>query len=441
MEENKEINEALSKEQPLQPSPQEQPEATTPAASTAQEPTAPLPLFDLTAAQVPDRGKGGYVRFFAIFGGVFAVCVALLIATLFLGEGGFTVIRELYNERVVYVREDDGTGGLLTPNEVADVIKRSTVTVVSHFSSGSTAVGSGFVYDGDGHICTNHHVIEGADFVQVILPDGNAVDVSVVGSDELADLAVLKAEVTGLVPVNFGASADLLVGDEVVAVGSPVSLELPATATFGNISATRRLVAIYDSAGNVTHKLTLIQTDVSVNPGNSGGPMADMYGRVIGVVVRKYTGNGSVAYEGLGFAIPIDGARVILDAIIRNGYFEGRNPIAEGRSLLGVTGFGVEKGVWYHLDPVSGQVTQSPTAEEGFVHMDATGIYVSSISAQNAMDRVQPGDIIVAIDGLRVSGIQSLISSVNLRYAGEEVTLTVYRGGAEVKIDIRLIEG
>ena len=169
--------------------------------------------------------------------------------------------------------------------------------------------------------------------------------------------------------------------------------------------------------------------------------MADMYGRVIGIVVRKYTGNGSIAYEGLGFAIPIDGARVILDAIIKDGSFTGQNPVAEGRSLLGVTGFGVEEGLWYLLDESSGQVATSLTAKEGYLQMPTTGVYVSSISGTNALDRLQAGDIITALDGLRITSIQSLISSVNLRHAGEEVTLSVLRDGAEIFVKIRLIEG
>ena len=454
MEENKELAPLTPEESApaAQTIPQAQ-EGTASSPSTgeevaplAQEPTPEgepesAPTWDLVAEPYLPQKKGGGLRFFAVFGGVFAICVALLVATLFLGDGGFTVIRKLYNERVIYVREDDGTSGLLTPNEAADVIKKSTVTVVSYFEDGTTAIGSGFVYDANGHICTNFHVIEGASLVQVILPAGHAVDVQVVGYDEPADLAVLKTDAEGLVPAALGSSVELLVGDAVVAVGCPVSLELPLTATFGNVSATRRLVAIYDNAGNVTHKLNLIQTDASVNPGNSGGPMADMYGKVIGIVVRKYTGNGSIAYEGLGFAIPIDGARVVLDAIIKNGSFTGQNPVAEGRSLLGVTGFGVEEGLWYQMDEVSGKVMTSQTAKEGYIQMPATGAYVSGINQLNAADRLQVGDIITALDGLRITSIQSLISSVNLRHAGEEVTLTVLRGGSEIFVKIRLIEG
>lgn len=255
----------------------------------------------------------------------------------------------------------------------------------------------------------------------------------------MADLAVLRVEAAGLIPAKIGSSAELLVGDAVVAVGSPVSLELPLTATFGNVSATNRLVAIYDNAGNITHKLTLIQTDASVNPGNSGGAMADMYGRVVGVVVRKYMGNGSVAYEGLGFAIPIDGAKTILDAIIKDGAFRGENPVAEGRSLLGVTGFGVQKEYWYHLD-ANGSVASSEKEQDGYTYMPVSGIYVDAVSGQNARGLLKSGDIITEINGLHVGSIQALITAVNLHRAGELVNLTVYRNGSEITVNIRLTE-
>ena len=406
-----------------------------------QEHVTPTPTFSFGGKETPRRGGMG--AFFAIFGGVLAICVALLVATLFLGNG-FNFIKTLHSERVVYVREDDGTSGLLTPNEVADVVRRSTVTVSVKTKSGASGIGSGFVYDGDGHVCTNYHVIEDYATIQVVLPDGTARDATVKGYDIAADLAVLCVDPTGLVPATLGSSAQLLVGDAVVAVGTPATLDLAGTATFGNVSATNRLLALTDTDGSVYRKITVIQTDISVNPGNSGGPMADMYGRVVGIVVRKMVSGYTTAYEGLGFAIPIDGAKIILDAIIQNedGVFAGKqNPVAEGRSLLGVTGHGGEKGFWYRADPETGLVGSSPNEQEGYHYMPADGVYVLDVSGSNVQGKLKVGDVILAINGLSMTTIQDVIGEVNRHYAGESVTLTVLRGGETISVSVMLTEG
>ncbi len=456
MEENKQFFENNAPEngaqlpEPLPPEGQAEQAAAAPAedavppaegAPAVGQPVAPaVPLSFDFGAQRPEKKKSGIGAFFAVFGGVFALCIALLIVTLFLGDGGIQIVKTLHSERVIYVREDDGTSGLLTPNEAADVVKRSTVTVVSRSDAGS-GIGSGFVYDANGHICTNYHVIEGATSVQVILPDGTAVDASVVGYDVPADLAVLKLEAAGLVPAVLGSSADLLVGDAVVAVGTPASIEFAGTATFGNVSATSRLLALEDASGTVYRKITVIQTDTSVNPGNSGGPMADMYGHVIGIVVRKILSYNGSAYEGVGFAIPINGAKVILDEIIAKGSFTGDNPVAEGRSLLGVTGYGGEGGKWYAVDGTTGSVTVSDTEQPGYVYMPRDGVFVSAVSGQNVIGKMQVGDVILAINGLRMTTIQDVIGAVNRHYAGESVTLTVWRGDAEITVRVMLTEG
>jgi S1-C subfamily serine protease len=192
------------------------------------------------------RKRSGNGGFFAVFGAVFGVCLLLLIGVICLGDGSFQIVRNLKTERVVYVREDDGSSGLLTPNEAADRIAASTVSITVRTADGS-GIGSGFVYTADGYILTNHHVIADATSVQVLLPDGMAYDATVVGSDKAGDVAVLKIEATGLIPVQTGSSDDLLVGDELVAVGTPANLNYAGTATFGTVSATARLVPILNT--------------------------------------------------------------------------------------------------------------------------------------------------------------------------------------------------
>jgi putative serine protease PepD len=160
MQEN---NELFENRQTQEQASQELPPAQEQAAPSAslQPPMMQLPQIPQTAwdfgGQEPKK-KSGIGAFFAIFGGVLALCIALLVATLFLGDGGFQIIKTLHSERVIYVREDDGTSGLLTPNEAADVVKKSTVTISVKTATGG-GIGSGFVYDANGHICTNYHVI------------------------------------------------------------------------------------------------------------------------------------------------------------------------------------------------------------------------------------------------------------------------------------------
>ncbi len=379
--------------------------------------------------------------FVTLFCAVFGFCLLLLCGLLFLGDGGFSVIKTqlLQKERIVYVREYDEESGLLTPNEAAHVIAKSTVTVVTKTAGGGGASGSGFVYDRLGHICTNYHVIENSESVQVILPDGTATDAEVVGYDKYADLAVLRVPfiTPGLVPAVLGSSDDLLVGDSVVAVGTPVELALGQTATFGTVSSVNRLLPITDATGTVTHKLTLIQTDTSVNHGNSGGPLGDMYGRVVGIVARKMEST-VYTYEGLGFAIPIDGAKVILDEIIQNGTFTGESSLVEGRSQLGLSGHGGQAGKWYLHDPLTGGVAEVASGTDGAHYMPEDGVYVLEVTGENVKSKVRAGDVIVRIDGLRMTTIQDVIDAVNRRRAGESVRMTLVRGGTTLSVTVEL---
>lgn len=397
--------------------------------------------FDFGAGDAPsEKKKSGKLAFFAIFGSVLTVSLALLVLLLFVGENGIRIFRTLHTERVVFVREDDGTGGLLTPQEAAGVVRKSTVTVSVKTAEG-TGTGSGFVYDANGHICTNYHVIEGATLVQVILPDGTAHKAEIVGYDIPADLAVLRVQASGLVPATIGSSASLLVGDEVVAVGTPASITFAGTATFGRVSHAARLLPLDDDGDGVYEKkITVIQTDTSVNPGNSGGPMADMYGRVVGVVVRKILSYHGSTYEGVGFAIPIDGAKVILDAIIAHGSFTGTNPVVEGRSLLGLTGHGGLQGHWYYVDPLTNKVEDSELQLPGYHYMPVDGVYVTNVQGANANGKVLEGDVILAVNGYIVRDTKELITLVNCYPCGQSVSLRVWRNGAETMVQVILDE-
>ena len=422
-------------------------DAEVAGAASEEEPCAEVPLsWSFGAGQStsePSRKARGAGRFAGVFAAVVAVTLALLVVLLLLGDTGIRIYRTLTYERTVFVREEDTDGTMLSPEEAAALVRASTVTVsVKH--TDAQGIGSGFIYTADGYICTNHHVIEDALEVQVILPTGEAVDATVVGSDEAADVAMLKIDKTGLTPVKLGSSAAALVGESVVAIGTPYSLEYSGTATFGKISYTNRLLPIKDSAGNVTKVMRVIQTDTPVNNGNSGGPLANMYGEVIGVVVMKLATSGTTVFDSIGFALPIDGVKTIADAIIRDGSFTGENPIASPRSLLGVTGRGLKGGYWYS-DPAAEMLTESQTEVQGYFHMPVDGVYVTAVSGQNSAGKIKSGDIIVKIDGLRMYNIYDVIGAVNRHQAGETVKVTLMRPSGstytELTVDIVLAGG
>ena len=142
----------------------------------------------------------------------------------------------------------------------------------------------------------------------------------------------------------------------------------------------------------------------------------------------------------MGFALPMDGVRRIVDEIIEKGSFTGKNPIAEKRSLLGVTGHGGVAGKWYRTDPETGMVEGSDVAQDGFYQMGANGIYVMEVSGNNAKGKVLAGDVITQVNGLNVASTQDLVGAVNRYLAGETVTLTIYRNGEIVHVEVMLME-
>ena len=208
---------------------------------------------------------------------------------------------------------EDGTAGppapAAAPGSVEAAAERVLPSVVQVRSS--SGAGSGFVFDRRGHVVTNHHVIEGSSEVQLLLASGQVVDATVVGSDPDSDIAVLRTEPSVLATPRIGRSADVRIGQQVLAVGSP--LGLTGTVTAGIVSATDRRAAIGTTLGQ-----PVIQTDASINPGNSGGPLVDLDGRVVGVNTAIATLNGSSTGNiGIGFAVPIDRAVDVAEGIIR----------------------------------------------------------------------------------------------------------------------------
>ena len=210
----------------------------------------------------------------------------------------------------------DGMAG----EDIYKKVNPSVVSVISTTSEG-TGSGSGVIMSKDGYIITNNHVVDGAQSVSVQLSDGTSLDAKIIGTDEQTDLAVIKVTPTSdLTAAEFGDSDELEPGEYAYAIGSPGGVQFANTITGGRISAINRDLTVNDRV------MTLIQTDASINNGNSGGALINKYGQVVGITSAKLSGNafGSATVEGMGFAIPINTAKDIVDELIQNGYVSGR---------------------------------------------------------------------------------------------------------------------
>lgn len=390
------------------------------------------------------RDMGRYVVIIAL---VFLLGFGILLATLLIGRGIQTSSGVVQNDPTS--REE------MQPVEQA---KKSVVVIeVSTKTGGGT--GTGIVLNANGYIATNHHVVADAIAIRVTFSDGTSADAELVGSSEMDDLAVIRvqaAEVAAqLVPAVFVEdSDDCYVGQTVYAIGTPAGAEFAFTTTRGIISYVNREVRQYNSDGTMAKKLRTIQTDAKVNPGNSGGPLVDTEGRVVGIVSMKLAGD----YEGIGFAIPSDGALEILNAIIKYGNADSINSsLSFDRPLLGIRGIYVEKDHTY-LSYVLSDGTQGVLDCEGstveqrrqeviaangqpgdIMRPSVSGVYVSEVTAGLGSEgKLQAGDIIVSVDGQRVTSMNELTDSLNGMYVGDTVTVKADRGGQLVTVEIQL---
>ena len=286
----------------------------------------------------------------------------------------------------------------------------STVSILCDLPRG-TSTGSGVVLSSDGYVITNYHVVEGAAAVSVLFTDGRQLQARMVGGDKLSDLAVLQVDAHDLIPAEFGNSDGLRVGDIVVAIGDPLGVELRGTMTDGIVSAINRDLT---TDGRT---LTLIQTNAALNSGNSGGPLINCYGQVVGINTMKIGDYVSAAgVEGLGFAIPSTTVKLIVDQLISQGY-------VSGRPELGIQGVAVPEFYQYYY------------------RMPA-GVYVNAVvsSSDAAKKGIEVKDIILAIDGERISTTEQIEAILYNHQPGDTVTVIIYRGGYQYEVDIILGE-
>ncbi len=312
------------------------------------------------------------------------------------------------------------SGQILTGAQIYAAYVNSTVGITTEVDGGvnifgqrvqNAASGSGFIISKDGYIVTNYHVIEDANSIKVTLYDGKSFDAKLIGGEEENDIAVLKIDAQNLTPVVLGDSDKLVVGAQVAAIGNPLG-ELTFSMTQGTVSALNRNVTMSDGT-----RMNYIQTDTAINSGNSGGPLFNMYGEVIGVVSAKLSGSSgsSASIEGLGFAIPLNDVRGMIEDIIQYGY-------VTGQPYMGVV-----------VSSVSGEAQRYGTPAGAYI----LGVVEGSCAEKAGLET---GDIVTKIGEAEVTSADDLMNANKDYEAGDTVTLSIVRSGEKRTVSITFDE-
>ena len=376
----------------------------------------------------PPKKKGGAGRAVAL-----VLCCA--IAGGGAGLGGAAAYSHLnrapQNETTIYRNEVDPTAvnvkqaDGLTPMSLSEIYAAYAdscvcISVQGMATSGwyqqpTSGAGSGFIISEDGYIVTNYHVIDGATAIRVTLNNGDSYDAKLVGGEELNDVAVLKIDgVSGLKPVVLGDSTDLVVGETVCTIGNALGT-LSFSQTSGYVSSTGRSITMSD--GTVMNNM--IQTDCTINSGNSGGPLFDSYGRVVGITSAKLSNNGQssqATIEGIGFAISINDVIGIITDYMQYGYVTGR--------------------------PSMGVDVRAVSDEWQEIFGWPAGLLVQSVNPGSCAEAagLKQNDIITALDDTEVSSIEALRAAKNRYKAGQTAQLTVFRAGEKLTLSITFDE-
>ena len=372
----------------------------------------------------PPRKKQGFFKSTAAK--VIAIVLACAIIGTGCGFGGAALYRNSTRQTVtlqqsdrapvtVSVKQVDGQTKM-EPAEVYASTVNSVVSINTTATAGTNifgqtvetaSAGSGFIISSDGYIVTNYHVVKGATSVKVTLYSGDTYDATVIGGDSDYDVAVIKINASGLPAVTLGNSADVNVGDTVLAIGNPLG-ELTFSMSQGIVSCCDRAINVDGTPFN------MIQVDASINPGNSGGPLVNLYGEVVGIVSAKYSSYSNTTVEGLGFAIPISDVRAIITDIIENGQVTGKA----------------------YLAIKAGTMTEQMAAQ---YDIDITeGVFVYSTESGGAGEKagLQLGDVITKLNDTAITSMTDLTMAKKSYKAGDTVTLTVYRSGEYITLDL-----
>ncbi len=298
----------------------------------------------------------------------------------------------------------------LTWQQVYEKMIPSVVSITTT-APGSSSSGTGVIMNDSGYIITNAHVVENAAQIRVLLTDGREFQASQVGIDPISDLAVLYIQADNLTAAEFGDSSALRVGDSVVAIGDPLGIQLRGTMTDGMISAINRDLKIGGKS------MTLLQTTAALNAGNSGGPLVNHYGQVIGINTMKIGDYASVSgVEGLGFAIPMTTVKGVVEQLMTNGYISGR-------PTLGIKGQMLSTFYQYYYSlPLGLLITD---VKEGSAAQEAG---------------VRPGDLLLSLDGSKITGAHVLEDMLYSLEVGDSVEAVIYRSGREYQITLTVEE-
>ena len=348
----------------------------------------------------------------AVVGGAAGVGGAAMVNG---GSGNEATIQESGRKPVtVQIKTVNGLTKM-DPNEVYAATVNSTVSINCSATSTnifgqttqSASSGSGFIITKDGYVVTNHHVVSNASSIKVTLYNGETYDATLIGSDSDYDVAVLKINAEDLQPVTLGNSADVNVGDSVLAIGNPLG-ELTFSMSQGIVSSCNRAINVDGTPFN------MIQVDCSINPGNSGGPLMNLYGEVVGIVSAKYSTYSTTTVEGLGFAIPISDVKAIITDIMENG-------AVTDKAYMAIT---------------AGTMNEQMAAQ---FNIDVTeGVFVYSVVEGGAGDKagLRLGDVITKMNDKTLTSRQDLSAAMKGYRAGDTVTLTVYRGGQYIEVEL-----
>ena len=383
------------------------------------QPTNPVQSAQ-SVAETSDKKTSNRKTFLFAFLGAALACVLALGGYSIWNNTGSVTLGASGEGTTITVQGEDATLAETVANKALPSVVNINVYTMAQtqmwpVTNNSTeltesSLGSGVILSADGYILTNYHVIEGADSL-VVVANGDEYEAQVVGSDSSSDLAVLKIDATGLTPIEIGSSSDLVVGEWVMAVGSPFGLE--QSVSTGIVSATSRSTTSLNSSSSTAIYTNMIQTDAAINPGNSGGALVDKDGKLIGIntIIASTSGSSS----GVGFAIPVDYAMGIAQQII-NG--EEPSHAQLGVSLMSVNSSMAQR---YGL-PVE------------------SGAYVIQVSPGSGAEAagIQEGDIIVAIDDTKVTSSSELIVDVRSHNIGDTVNITINRNGQEQTLQVQL---
>ena len=356
------------------------------------------------------RRRNGVVVYAVVMTAVFLVCFAMLAGMLiwYTGDapGG-------------NAPGTDGVAQQLTTMEIAERAYPATVLIGSSNEEGYS-YGTGFFIRSDGYIATNYHVVEDADDISVMLYAGKTLEAELVGFKAADDLAVLKIKGSDYPVLPIGNSDGLRVGERAIAIGNPAGPDGSWSTTQGIISALNREITV-NGTGTI-EEMTMIQTDAPVNHGNSGGPLCNGAGEIIGIITRKLSDN-----EGIGYAIPINGAMEILNAIVEKGNADDvESSVTKVRPTIGIQAATIKVGDAYSYGGVRYEAEKN-------------GVLVSSVDPQGAAyGLLKVCDIIIAMDGEMVTDMDALTGLLYQCKVGDRVTLTVWRDGSAVDVDVVL---